>query len=62
MCESITFCNALFRIPLIFWVEERKQNFDETELRVFFSRHFCLFSFYSMPLFLKGREKEGNGE
>ena len=36
---------------------------DESELRAFFCRHCitALFSFYSMPLFLRGREKEIHG-
>ena len=28
----------------------------------FFCRHYCPFSFYSIPLFLRGLEKEGKGE
>ena len=32
---------------------------DETESPAFFCRHYCPFSFYSVPLFLRGREKEG---
>ena len=32
---------------------------DQTELRAFFCRHYCSFSFYSLPLFLKGRGKKG---
>ena len=32
------------------------------ELRAFCWRHYCSFSFYSMPLFLRGREIEGKGE
>ena len=35
---------------------------DETELRAFFCRPYCTFSFDSMRLFLRGREKEGKGE
>ena len=35
---------------------------DETEFRSFYCRHYSPFSFYAMPLFLKGREKEGQGE
>ena len=36
-------------------------NVDETELHAFFCRPYCPLSFYSMPLFLRGREKEEKG-
>ena len=38
------------------------KKFDESELGAFFCRYFCPFSFYSISLFLRGREKEGTGE
>ena len=45
----------VFRVYIGFKVQ------DETELRAFF-HHYCPFSFYSMPYFPKGREKEGKGD
>ena len=38
-------------------------NYDETELRAIFGCHYyCPFFCYSMPLFLRRREKKGKGE
>ena len=31
---------------------------DEMKLRAFFCRHYCTFYFYSITLFLRGKEKE----
>ena len=41
------------------------QDDHETQLRAFFCRYYCPFSFYSMPLFLRERakrERESNGD
>jgi hypothetical protein len=35
---------------------------DESELRAFYYHNYCSLSFYSLPIFLRGREKEGKGE
>ena len=53
ICPSIKFPKNIY--------EERKKHFpqilnDETELRAFFLSPLLPFSFYSMPLFLRGRE------